>query len=86
VFDYPAVESGIATVSWYARQAGQRILIGTGGARVTHVGSTKLKLELTGAGRRVLASARHVHVSATARFIPRGKGPAERASANFTLS
>jgi hypothetical protein len=87
VYEYQAVEPGTATTSWYAAQGRKRMLIARGSVRVKGAGRVELKLHLTAAGRIRLAGAKHVHVSAVARFTPRAHhhNPA-RARASFTLS
>ena len=86
VFQYPAVESGTATVSWYAEQGPSQVVVATGTARVRGPGSARLELRLTAAGRQLMATARQLRVSATARFVPRGRHRTQSASARFTLN
>jgi hypothetical protein len=85
VFDYAAVVPGSALTSWYATQKRQRVLIATGQAQVSGPGSDKLTLHLTSAGRTLLAGAKHIRVSASAQFTPRGSKRVQQASVSFTL-
>jgi hypothetical protein len=84
-YEYQAVEAGTATTVWLAPVAGKRTTIARGAVRVGGPGRFKLQLQLTGAGRRLLATAKHVHVTAMAQFKPRGHERVS-AAASFTLS
>ncbi len=86
VFAYAAVVPGTASTSWYAGKSSQRVLIATGRAHVSGPGDDKLTLRLTSAGTMLLAHAKHISVSASAQFTPRGSKRVQRASYTFTLS
>ena len=86
IYDYQAIEPGTATTAWYANNDGRRMLIGSGHLRVADAGHDKLELDLTSAGRHLLDGAKHVSVTATARFAPHGHRPAQVANSHFTLS
>jgi hypothetical protein len=85
-YAYQAVEAGTAATSWYASDAGKRVLIAAGSVHVGAPGAVKLTLHLTAAGRAVLKSSKYVHVSALAEFKPRAHQGTQRAQASFTLS
>jgi hypothetical protein len=85
-YDYQAVAPGRAGSDWFVSSAGHRVLIAAGATRVAGPGRVRLELHLTGAGRRLLASAKHVHVTVVAAFKPRGHHATLSASAGFTLS
>jgi hypothetical protein len=85
-YAYQAVEAGTAATSWYASDAGKRVLIAAGSVHAGAPGAFKLTVHLTAAGRAVLKSSKHVHVSALAEFKPRAHQGTQRAQASFTLS
>ncbi len=67
---------GTLTIVWRATQAGHKVTIATGHVAVTtSTGATAVKVVLSSAGRRVLAHARSLKVSASATFTPAGQSP-----------
>jgi hypothetical protein len=85
VFEYPAVETGTAFVSWYARHKRQIILIATGRLHARRAGVDELKLKLTDAGVRLLTGTKRLRIATYVRFTPGGKQPAQQAIGAFTL-
>jgi hypothetical protein len=85
-YAYQAVAPGRAASAWFASSGRRRVLIAAGSTRIDGPGRVKLELQVTGAGRRLLAGAKHVHVTVVAAFKPRGHHAALGASASFTLS
>jgi len=86
VYEYQAVEPGTATTSWYGHSNGQRVLVARGQLQVRAAGRTKLMMHLTGVGMRLLKQGTREHISATARFKPRGARGTQSATRSFTLS
>lgn len=84
-YEYQAVEPGRATAAWFAFQDGRRVVVATGGAQVRGPGLVKLSLQLSTAGRRLLAETKHVRIRVVAAFKPRGRRSVSSA-ASFTLS
>jgi hypothetical protein len=85
VFEYPVVETGTASVSWYTRHEGQEVLIAAGRLHARTAGVDPLKLKLTGAGISLLTGTERVRISASARFKPEGRQRAQHAKGTFTL-
>jgi len=85
VFTFEAAEAGTAATVWYARAHGKKVTVGAGEAKVRGAGRSTLDLRLTGAGRRLLAGAKRIKISAGAAFTPRGKQRPEYLSFTFTL-
>lgn len=84
-YEYQAVEAGTAGTAWYASVSGRRTTIARGAVRIGAPGRVRLQLGLTGAGRRLLATAKRVHVTAVATFRPHGHKRVVGAQASFTL-
>jgi hypothetical protein len=85
VYDYPAVEPGTATVTWYGHADGRAIVIGSGHVHASAVGTVELKLHLTAVGAKTLAADKRVHVVDAASFSPRAKQPQQHLAQTFTL-
>jgi hypothetical protein len=85
VYDYPVVEPGTATVTWYGHADGRAIVIGSGSVHASAVGTVQLKLHLTGIGAKTLASNKRVHVVDAASFSPLAKQPQQHLAQTFTL-
>jgi hypothetical protein len=85
VYDYPVVEPGTATVTWYGHADGHAIVIGSGRVHASAVGTVKLKLHLTDAGAKALAANKSVHVVDAANFSPSAKQPPQHLAQTFTL-
>jgi hypothetical protein len=90
---FRAPEPGSAVLGWYYLPAGAKraragthspVLIVAGGLQLRSAGSAALTLRLTSAGRRVLAGAQRIKVSARCLFTPVSASPV-RASARFEL-
>lgn len=85
VYDYPVVEPGTATVTWYGHDRGRAIVIGRGRVTAQTVGTVKLKLHLTADGAMVLAAHTRVVVVDAASFRPLAKQPEQHLAQTFTL-
>jgi hypothetical protein len=88
-----ALEAGTLSVSWYYRPPGARlsrharvkaILLASGRASFAGAASTSLEIKLTHAGRRLLADAKRLKVTAEDTFTPTG-GVAVSATSTFLL-
>lgn len=80
---FRALEAGGAVVKWYAMPSGgstrkgrgKPVLIATGRAVFAKAGTTKLAIEMTAAGRRLLRSSRSLRCTAEGTFTPHDGGP-----------
>lgn len=81
-----ALEAGEASLRWTATtKAGRKpILVATGSKHFVAAGTKTIKVRLTKAGRRLLASSPRPKVTATGVFIPTGQ-PGVGASVTFTV-
>ena len=86
VYAYQGVEAGTASCAWFASWHGRRVTMASGRVHVLRPSRYALALNLTAAGRRLLASAKRVRVTALASFRPRGHARSVSAGASFTLS
>jgi hypothetical protein len=89
-----ALTAGRLTINWTfvppagharARQAKAGELVATGTASFTKSGALKFQIKLTTPGRRLLAAARRLTLSARGTFVPTGQ-PAVIALKGFTLA
>ena len=85
-YQYQAVEAGTVASAWFATVAGKRVPLAAGSLRVDEPGRDTLELNLTGPGRRLLATAKHVEVTVVAAFRPRGQQRTVGVTARFPLS
>lgn len=75
-FTYHALEAGRVSVRWYQLTGHgkhkHRHLAGSGAVKAHHAGKVTLKLHLTALGRRLVASSRHLRLTAVAGFAGGG--------------
>jgi hypothetical protein len=81
---FKALTAGTAVIDWYQLPLGTKlakktkagpILVASGKARFSAAGTTKIKLKLTGQGRRLLKNSKLLKLTAKATFTPIGKTP-----------
>jgi hypothetical protein len=81
---FHALEPGTAEIDWYRLPPGAKlamsaraapILVASARMKFASSGTARLKIKLTGAGRRLLAHAKRLNLTAKATFTPRGGAP-----------
>lgn len=81
---FTALEAGTLAVQWYEAPAGAKlakhskakpVLVASGQMSFAAAGVGKLKVKLTGAGKRLLKHAKNVKLTAKGTFAPSGKAP-----------
>jgi hypothetical protein len=81
---FHALEPGTAEIDWYRVPPGAKlakraraapILVASGRMKFTAAGTAALKIKLTAAGRRLIAHAKSLKLTAKATFTPRGQAP-----------
>jgi hypothetical protein len=85
-FWFSAPAPGRLVISWYhASRSSGKLLVGSLTVAFLRAGPAKLKLALTGKGRKLLRGANSVNLTAIDSFTPAGQG-AIRASKTFRLT
>jgi hypothetical protein len=83
-FAFHAPSAGRLTIRWYERKGHRQVLIASASHSFHAAGSAKVKVRLTGAGRRLLRHGKRVRLTARASFTPAG-GPATTRTRTFKL-
>ena len=71
---YAALEPGTFTLDWYHTQAGKQTLVGAATVSASTPSQGKLKLRLTGAGKKLFAAGGRIKLTAQATFKPQHGG------------
>jgi hypothetical protein len=89
LLSFTALSAGRAVISWYLAPKGanakaQPVLVATGSASFSTAGTRAMTIRLTAKGKRLLAHARSIRLTAKGSFTPRGK-TAITAAKTFTV-